>query len=129
MSNPLDHPVFSGTEADWHPIEDLSEIYDSALAEFILAERQNIADYCTRIFQTFIKEDVVGTQPLIPNDILVRPMGNDRRGFVAYVDFAFPASQPYDSDSWWMIVGCVDTTKTVFPDIRLNPWSFGWFCQ
>ena len=129
MSSPLDHPVYSDTEADWHSIEDLSAIDDNTLAEIVLAERENIAEYCTRIFRTFIKEEIVGRQSLVPNDILIKPMGNDNRGFVAYVDFVFPTSQRYDSDSWWMIVGCPDTTKTVFPDIRLNPWSFGWFCQ
>lgn len=129
MNSPLDHPVFSGTEAEWHRIDDLSAIDDKILGETILAEREHIADHCTRFFRMFIKEEVIGTHPLIPHEILIKPMGNESRGFVAYVDFVFPSSQRYDSDMWWMIVGCPDTTKTVFPDTRCHTWSFGWFCQ
>ena len=129
MRTSLDHPVFSGTEAEWYSVEDLCALNDKMLADTIHAEQNRIAQYCTQIFASFIQPELLGTETLVPIEFLIKPMENEKRGFVSYLEFRLPSSQRCDSDSWWMIVGCPDTTKTVVPEIRYYPWSFGWFCQ
>ena len=124
-----DHPYFSGTEAEWVPITNVSLLGDEVLAEIVVAEQDRIAQCCTRILGKFVHQELIVTGTLTPQEFLIKPMGNPQRGFVSYLDFILPSSQPCDSDSWWIIVGCPDTTKTFFPEIQYNPWSLGWFCQ
>tara|TARA_R100000027_G_scaffold67523_2_gene66683 strand:+ start:97 stop:483 length:387 start_codon:yes stop_codon:yes gene_type:complete len=126
----FDHPLFSGTEDElWTSIDAIEDLGDSELSDIIENETSHIISKASDTFRSFIKDDIVGIGDLELEDFLVRPMKNQRKGFLAYLHFSFPAKEPHDSDSWWIILGCSDSTIEASSKPKYYPWSFGWFCQ
>ena len=124
------HPLFAESDDDgWIDISIVDqEVKDRELASLIMRDRDRVFEATIDVLKHFLRIPIPADISERIRDHYVSIREDKSRGYYSYLELDLEDDRS-SSDSWWVIIACLQPFHRAFEKPQYSVWRFGWECQ